>query len=232
MKNSTETDDYNSTRRKTDMKKVYLMTMLAILAAPLFGVAAGDEMRKHTGQTMITGWGSFDQTELTETTEWAAGGGGGYFLTDILQIGIEASVYHSEVRIGIATPKEEVAPHEAAPAAMYSPHKPAPSGTIPAPEYTYGYETVKAMYWHGDVCLTAYMPTKQSNPFEPFLGVLAGTYYDDYDRNYSFTWGGKAGINTYFSERAGILAEYRYMRNAKVNENEHYVELGIFYLFN
>jgi hypothetical protein len=216
------------------MKKLYLMTMLAMLAAPLFGVAA-DEARKHAGQTEITGWGFSDQIGLTDTKEWAAGSGAGYFITDIIQIGIEASVYHSEVQVGIATPVAE--PGKEAVAAVYYPpaHSPAPvsGGTAaPATKYNYSYETVEAMYWHGDVCLTVYMPTDKSNPFEPYLGALAGTYYDDYDRNYSFMWGGKAGVNTYVSERVGILAEYRYMRNTKVNQNEHYVELGFFYLFN
>jgi hypothetical protein len=229
--------------RNTDMKKVYLMTMLAVLMAPLFGLAAvGDEARKHAGQTQLSGFGYYDKIDLSDATEWAAGGGAGYYLTDIFQIAIEGSVYHNEVQVGYAgasasatAGSKAVYYYPPAPAAMPSSSSgsstPAASSSSTASSAAYTYSTVKALYWHGDVCLTAVMPTDKSNPLEPYVGVLAGTYWDDYNRDYSFLVGGKAGINTYVSDRIGILTEYRYMRNTKADKNEQYVEFGVFYLY-
>jgi hypothetical protein len=233
----------NQQGRKTDMKKIYLMTMLAVLAAPLFGLmAAGDEARKHEGQTQLSGFGFYDKIDLSDVKEWSAGGGAGYYLTDIFQIGIEGSAYHNEVQVGYAgaaasTVAGSKAVYYYPPAPAATPSSSSASSRTPASSSSaassaaYSYSTVKATYWHADVCLTAVMPTDKSNPFEPYLGVLAGTYWDDYNRDYSFLFGGKAGINTYVSDQVGILTEYRYMRNTKADKNEQYVEFGIFYLF-
>lgn len=212
--------------------KVSISLVAVLMAVSVSGALAADgDMRTHDGQVQVSGFGYYDDIDLTDTKEWSAGGGLGYFLTDMIQIGVEGSIYHNEVSYGYQADSGSASKASHYPA--YTPPSSSSSSSdssaaTPAQPAETSYTTYKAMYWHGDAYITIVMPTSKSNPLEPYAGILAGVYYDDYNRDYDFLAGAKAGLNVYVSERAGFLTEYRYMRNTEASENEHYALIGLF----
>lgn len=217
--------------------KVSISLVAVLMALSASGALAADnDKRTHDGQMQLSGFGYYDNIGLTDTREWAAGGGLGYFLTDLIQVGVEGSIYHNELSYGYEANSDGSVPK----AAYYPGYTPPSSSSsssssdgqtaaTPTQPAETSYTTYKAMYWHGDAYVTIVMPTSKSNPLEPYAGILAGVYYDDYNRDYDFLAGAKAGLNVYISEPAGFLTEYRYMRNTEASENEHYVLVGLFY---
>jgi outer membrane protein W len=80
-----------------------------------------------------------------------------------------------------------------------------------------------------DVYVDFYLPTREANPFEPFVGVLAGVYADK--ESASPIVGAKLGSNLYFTENMGVGLEYRLVLVLDGTELEHQLAFELFYQF-
>jgi len=170
--------------------------------------AEDGEYRSHAGGKEVSLYGDLS---FYDAVSWEIGSSAGYFITDSIQVGIDLSIMHDETieERELEPPGSEEGAEEEEPETV---------------EYL-----EKETSGDAQLFVSYYFPSLEENPWEPFVGMSVGYWFEDEDGGPVV--GGKLGVNYYITDDFGLALEYDPVWDIKYASLGHNAYLEVFYQF-